>query len=144
GFSGAGPPVFVAGQCREAVHVLFGRDDHTPPIAAVAAVGSPARCFELVAETHAAVAAVPAFDINRDAVEEHENPAGPGPVAIVESGLNTKRSVIRTCWQLAVRQRAARFILVVSGSRAAVEPTRQLAVCQWRGRGACRSICRDA
>jgi hypothetical protein len=64
--------MLVPGQRREAVHVDFGADDDAAAVPAVTAVGPAARDLELVAEAHAAVAAVSPFDENRDAVEKHD------------------------------------------------------------------------
>jgi hypothetical protein len=63
--------VLVAGQGRQAIDILFSGDDDAPAIPAVAAVRSAPGNLKLMAETHAAIAAVPSFDKNRDPVEKH-------------------------------------------------------------------------
>src|SRR5436190_5840333 len=71
GSAARGAPKAMMGQRGQIVHAIFGDDDHTAAVAAVAAVGSAVRNVFFAPKAHAAVAAAASLNFNGDAIDEH-------------------------------------------------------------------------
>ena len=65
--------MFAMDQGREAIDARLGDDDHAAAVAAVAAVRPAARHVLLAPKADATVAPLAGFDLDRNAVDEHED-----------------------------------------------------------------------